>query len=122
MQNGRVAVVTGGAGGIGLAVVRRLAGAGVSVVIADSDAAAAESAARELGSSVVAVCADVSTEKGVDTYMQAGLDRFGRIDAYHLNAGVAGAPAFLPDASAGEVGRVIAGEVGGGFFWVRGAV
>ena len=121
MLNGRVAVVTGGAGGIGLAVVRRLARAGASVVIADSDAAAAEAVARELGSSVVAVRADVSTEDGVSTYMEAALDRFGRIDAYHLNAGIAGAPAFLPDASAEEFDRVMAVNVRGVFLGLRAA-
>jgi len=53
----------------------------------------------ELGPSVLAVHADVSTEAGVEAYMQAAIRRFGRVDAYHLNAGIAGAPAFLPDAS-----------------------
>jgi NAD(P)-dependent dehydrogenase (short-subunit alcohol dehydrogenase family) len=121
MQKGRVAVVTGGAGGIGLAVARRLAGAGATVVVADSDAAATESAARELGSSVLAVHADVSTEEGVETYMQAALDRFGRVDVYHLNAGIAGAPAFLPDASVDEFDRVMAVNVRGVFLGLRAA-
>lgn len=121
MEQGRIAVVTGGAGGIGLAVARRLARAGASVVVADADAAAAESVARQLGSSGIAVHADVSTEEGVETYMQAALDRFGRVDAYHLNAGIAGAPAFLPEASVEEFDRVMAVNVRGVFLGLRAA-
>ena len=121
MENERVAVVTGGAGGIGLAVTRRLAGAGTSVVAADADAAAIEGLADELGPSVLAVHADVSTEAGVETYMEAAIRRFGRVDGYHLNAGIAGAPAFLPDASVDEFDRVMAVNVRGVFLGLRAA-
>lgn len=121
MQNERVAVVTGGAGGIGLAVTRRLAGAGTSVVAADADAAAVEVLADELGPSGLAVHADVSTEAGVETYMKAAIERFGRVDGYHLNAGIAGAPAFLPDASIDEFDRIMAVNVRGVFLGLRAA-
>jgi NAD(P)-dependent dehydrogenase (short-subunit alcohol dehydrogenase family) len=121
MENERVAVVTGGAGGIGLAVTRRLAGAGTSVVAADADAAAVEALAAEFGPSVLAVHADVSTEAGVETYMDAAVERFGRVDGYHLNAGIAGAPAFLPDASVDEFDRVMAVNVRGAFLGLQAA-
>ena len=121
MENDRVAVVTGGAGGIGLAVTRRLAGAGTSVVAADADAAAVEALAAELGPSVLAVHADVSTEAGVESYMEAAVERFGRVDGYHLNAGIAGTPAFLPDASVDEFDRVMAVNVRGAFLGLRAA-
>ena len=121
MENERVAVVTGGAGGIGLAVTRRLAAAGTRVVAVDEDAAAVEALASELGSSVLAVHADVSTEPGVETYMEAAVERFGRVDGYHLNAGIAGAPAFLPDASVDEFDRVMAVNVRGVFLGLRAA-
>jgi NAD(P)-dependent dehydrogenase (short-subunit alcohol dehydrogenase family) len=121
VKNERVAVVTGGAGGIGLAVTRRLARTGTAVVVADADAAATEAVAQEIGSAAVGVVADVSSENGVDTYMQAALERFGRIDLYHLNAGIAGAPAFLPDASVEEFDRVIAVNVRGVFLGLRAA-
>ena len=121
MENGRVAVVTGGAGGIGLAVTQRLARSGMAVVAADRDEPALDSVARELGSSVLGVRADVSTEEGVEAYMRAALERFGRVDAYHLNAGIAGTPAFLPDAPVEEFDRVLAVNVRGVFLGLRAA-
>ena len=121
MENERVAVVTGGAGGIGLAVTRRLAREGTQVVAADADAEAIEGLADELGPSVLAVHADVSTEAGVEAYMEAAIRRFGRVDAYHLNAGIAGAPTFLPDASVDEFDRVMSVNVRGAFLGLRAA-
>jgi NAD(P)-dependent dehydrogenase (short-subunit alcohol dehydrogenase family) len=118
---GKVAVVTGGAGGIGLAVVRKLAGSGASVVVADADGARAVEVARELGDDVIGVEADVSQEAGVEAYMRAALERFGRVDVHHLNAGIAGAPAFLPDASVDEFDRVMAVNVRGVFLGLRAA-
>jgi NAD(P)-dependent dehydrogenase (short-subunit alcohol dehydrogenase family) len=120
MENERVAVVTGGAGGIGLAVTRRLSGAGTSVVAVDSDAEAVAALTDQLPS-VLAVHADVSTEAGVEDYMEAAVARFGRIDVYHLNAGIAGAPAFLPAASVEEFDRVLAVNVRGVFLGLRAA-
>jgi NAD(P)-dependent dehydrogenase (short-subunit alcohol dehydrogenase family) len=59
---GRAAIVTGGAGGLGSAVVRHLAGLGTAVVAFDRDAARAEALAKELGDSVVAVSGDVNDD------------------------------------------------------------
>ena len=66
---GRVAVVTGGASGIGLAIVRRLAAGGASVALLDLDAAAADQAAAELrgeGSRVIGLGADVADRAAVE--------------------------------------------------------
>ncbi|MGE0879337.1 MAG: SDR family NAD(P)-dependent oxidoreductase [Acidimicrobiia bacterium] len=59
------AVVTGGAGGLGEAAVRRLVAAGANVVIADRDAARAEAVAAELGKSAVGVATDVLSDESV---------------------------------------------------------
>jgi len=118
---GKVAVVTGGAGGIGLAVVKRLVCEGAAVVVVDIDADAAARVARDAGNATVGVGADVATEAGVDTYMRSALERFGRIDLYHLNAGIAGAPAFLPDTTVEEFDRVLAVNVRGAFLGLRAA-
>jgi len=59
---GKVAIVTGGANGIGASTVRRLAGAGASVVVADLDDASGSALAAELGERVVFVPCDVSSE------------------------------------------------------------
>jgi NAD(P)-dependent dehydrogenase (short-subunit alcohol dehydrogenase family) len=118
---GKVAVVTGGGGGIGAAVVRALASAGARVAIVDVDGAAAEALAGELGEAAHAIQADVSREDDVEAYLRTAVERFGRVDLHHLNAGVAGAPTFLPDASAEEFDRVIAVNVRGTFLGLRAA-
>lgn len=119
--SGSVALVTGGAGGIGEAVVRTLAGRGGRVAIIDADGAAAEALAAELGGETLAIAADVSAEEDVDRYTDEAVRRFGRIDLYHLNAGVAGRPTFLPEATVEEFDRVMAVNVRGVFLGLRAA-
>ncbi len=86
---GRVAVVTGGASGIGKALAKAFLGEGMRVVIADVEARALEAATRELGGSVLGVVTDVSDPRSV----QALADRvFATHGACHVlcnNAGVA---------------------------------
>jgi NAD(P)-dependent dehydrogenase (short-subunit alcohol dehydrogenase family) len=118
---GKVAVVTGAAGGIGAATARRLASAGARVVVVDVDGDRARSVASSLPGEVTHVSADVSTEDGVDAYMGAAVDRFGRVDLYHLNAGIAGSLAALPDLPVDEFDRVMAVNVRGVFLGVRAA-
>ncbi|MGH3003468.1 MAG: SDR family NAD(P)-dependent oxidoreductase [Gaiellaceae bacterium] len=120
-MEGKVALVTGGGGGIGAGVVRALSSAGARVAVVDTNRGAAEQLAAELGEDVQAICADVSDEAGVDAYMAAAIARFGRVDLYHLNAGIAGATAFLPDASVEEFDRVMAVNVRGTFLGLRAA-
>jgi len=116
---GRVAVVTGGASGIGAATVRRLAAEGSRVVVVDRDAEAAEAVAGSVGREAVAVAADVAVEEDVLRYMGAAVEAFGRIDLYHLNAGIAGARDVLPDVTADDFDAVIAVNVRGVFLGVR---
>jgi NAD(P)-dependent dehydrogenase (short-subunit alcohol dehydrogenase family) len=116
---GKVAVVTGGAGGIGAGVVRRLAQAGAQVAVVDRDAAAATALAAELGADVLPVEADVSREEDVVRYVEETVSRFGRVDLHHLNAGIAGELAFLPDATVDEFDRVMAVNVRGMFLGLR---
>ncbi|HEV2705572.1 MAG TPA: 3-oxoacyl-ACP reductase FabG [Pyrinomonadaceae bacterium] len=89
---GRVGVVTGGARGIGRAVVERLAEAGVNVVVnyvRDERAAAeAVAAAREKGVEALAVRADVSRLSDAEELVRATEERFGRLDLLVCNAGV----------------------------------
>jgi NAD(P)-dependent dehydrogenase (short-subunit alcohol dehydrogenase family) len=84
---GRVAIVTGGASGIGAALARRFAADGAAaVVIADVDTAAAEVVAAEIGGT--AVMADVSVEADVQALTQRVLADHGRVDIYCSNAGI----------------------------------
>ncbi len=91
-MRGKVAVVTGGGQGIGRAVVRRLAGEGLFVVIADTDGEAGSEAAAMAGNdSALFVQTDVADESGVRTMIERGVGAFGRIDFLVNNAGIAAA-------------------------------
>lgn len=86
----RVAIVTGGNGGIGLGMARGLGRAGARVVIAGRNVDKSRAAVRELealGTEAIAVATDVTDESGVDRMARTALERFGRIDTLVNNAG-----------------------------------
>jgi len=88
---GQVAVVTGGASGIGLALAERFARGGLNVVLADVDAPGLEAAAarlRALDVEVLVVPTDVSDEAAVQALAGAALGRFGAVHVLCNNAGV----------------------------------
>ena len=114
---GKIAVVTGGGSGIGAGVAARLAAEGAQVVVVDRDAERAARVAEETGG--LGVEADVSREEGVARYMDAAAERFGRIDLYHLNAGIAGTPVPIPEIEAHEFDEVMAINVRGVFLGLR---
>jgi NAD(P)-dependent dehydrogenase (short-subunit alcohol dehydrogenase family) len=84
--SGRVAVVTGGAGGIGRASARRLAAEGARVIIADVDADAGEAVAREVEGLYVAT--DVTKDSDVAALYAAAVEHYGRVDIGFHNAGI----------------------------------
>ncbi|MDB5577629.1 MAG: short-chain dehydrogenase/reductase [Bradyrhizobium sp.] len=86
-----VAVVTGGARGIGLGIATALAGAGYDIALLDIDTAAAETAAAALsatGARAIGLGADVTHADQVDAAMASVATRFGRIDVLVNNAGI----------------------------------
>jgi len=85
--NGRVGLVTGGGGGIGRDIARRLAREGMAVAVLDRDGAAAQDAASKIDG--FAVTADVTSEDEVGRGVEAILTRFGQIDVLVNNAGIA---------------------------------
>src|ERR1700756_961503 len=88
---GKTAVVTGAASGIGKEIARTFAAAGALVAIADVNLDAARTAAEELDSSgarVIAVAMDVTSESDVESGMAAAVSAFGRIDILVSNAGI----------------------------------
>ena len=90
--NGRIAVVTGGAQGIGRAIVERLLESGAAVAIWDRDAALAEQAADDLHSlgKATAVACDVTRLTEIEAARDTTVKALGRIDILVNNAGVAG--------------------------------
>ncbi|MHB8860636.1 MAG: SDR family NAD(P)-dependent oxidoreductase [Minisyncoccota bacterium] len=84
--SGKVAVVTGGAMGIGFAIASRLAEAGAKVLVADKDAAAAAAAAEKIGG--ISVSVDVSDESQVDAMVARAVSEFGGVDILVNNAGI----------------------------------
>jgi NAD(P)-dependent dehydrogenase (short-subunit alcohol dehydrogenase family) len=82
----RVAVVTGGGSGIGLAAARRLAAEGARVVVGDLDPAAGKAAADEVGG--LFVSADVTSEADVENLFLAAFEAYGSVDVAFNNAGI----------------------------------
>ena len=118
---GAVAVVTGAGGGLGRASAQRLSEEGASVVVVDINADAAEEVSARLRGPSIAVHADISTEAGVQDYIDAAVEGFGRIDLHHLNAGIFGSFDALPDLSLDEFEKVMAVNVRGQFLGLRAA-
>jgi 3-oxoacyl-[acyl-carrier protein] reductase len=88
---GRVAIITGGSRGIGLASARLLAEDGASVVVSGRDADRLKAATRELeagGTTVVGIVADAAKREDADRLVEATRERFGRIDVLVNNAGM----------------------------------
>lgn len=94
---GRVAVVTGGASGIGGGIVRRFVAGGGRCVIADIQIERAQALAAELGDAVVAVGVDVTVEDDIAAAVDLAVSRFGRLDCMFNNAGVLGAVGSIVD-------------------------
>lgn len=93
LLEGKVAVVTGGASGIGRAMVDRFAAAGMKVVLADVEAEAlakAEAEVQSTGAEALGVVTDVAKRESVDALAEAAVDRFGAVHVLCNNAGVSG--------------------------------
>jgi 3-oxoacyl-[acyl-carrier protein] reductase len=97
---GKVAIVTGAAAGLGLAIAERLALDGAAVVLADVDLAGAEAAREKLaarGARALAQHTDVSDAKDVAALVARTLEKLGRLDVLVSNAGIGGTHAFLDE-------------------------
>lgn len=119
---GRVAVVTGAASGIGLALCERLVGEGLRVVMADVERPALAEAAGRLagaGGAVLAVPTDVSEAGQVDALRERALEAFGAVHLLCSNAGVAGASRPLWDTGLGEWDWILGVNLWGAIHCIR---
>jgi len=110
---GRSALITGAAGGIGAATARRLAREGVRLVLSDIDGSAVEQLAAELGQA--AVQADVTRRDDIDRLVDEPYRRWGRLDILFNNAGVVRVQPML-DVTEEEWDRVLGVNLRGVFF------
>jgi 3-oxoacyl-[acyl-carrier protein] reductase len=119
--DGRVAVVTGAARGIGLGIGQVLRAEGADVVLADIDTAEVAAAAHELspdGEHSLAVAADVIQRSDLEAVAAAAVDRWGRIDILAANAGIYPHIA-LEDIGAGEWDRLMSINARGALFAIQ---
>lgn len=117
--DGKVAIVTGGASGIGLAAARRLVEEDARVALLDIDGEAAEQAAGSLRGDALGLRCDVSSEEEVASAFATVRERFGQIDALHNNAGIEGDSAPLLDSSVDQLDQLLAVNVRGVYLVLR---
>lgn len=116
--SGRVAVVTGGASGIGLACGARLVEAGATVIVADVDKGSADTAASRLGPLATAASVDVRDATSVRAVADRALDDFGRVDIWVNSAGIFPVTPLL-ELSEDEWDRVLDVNLRGTLFGAR---
>jgi NAD(P)-dependent dehydrogenase (short-subunit alcohol dehydrogenase family) len=115
----KVAIVTGGATGIGRAIALALVANGTAVIIAGRDQARGKAAAAELGGNTLFVPTDVSQEGDVQRLMATAVDRFGRLDYLVNNAGVEGGMGGFEETEAALIDSVLAVNVKGVFLAIK---
>src|SRR5438034_100165 len=118
--NGRNAVVTGGASGLGFAIAERLVASGAKVVIWDLDSEAGDAAGKKLGASSIA--ADVSDPASVGSALQKTLRIISAIDIFINNAGISGPNAKLWEYPVEDWKKISAVNVEGTFYCCRAVV
>src|SRR5579875_1977664 len=107
----KVALVTGGASGLGLATAKAFAEAGAAVVLADWNEKEVQAAAKDLaqrGRKTLAVTCDVSDDAQVEAMVKKTVAEFGRLDAAYNNAGIQNVLAETADVTRDDYDRVMA--------------
>lgn len=117
----KIALITGGAAGIGLETARLFLSEGARVALVDLDQADLMKAAESLGGGdgVLTIAADVSLAKDSARYVNETVARFGRIDVFFNNAGIEGKVAPLSEQKIEDFDRVIAVNVRGAFLGLQ---
>ena len=120
---GKVVVITGGAGGIGKAAGKRFVEEGADVLLVDLDEAALAAACQEIGSNKVSyLVADVTSAQDNQTMIDTATERYGGVDAFLANAGIEGDVAPITDYDETRFDQVMAVNVKGPFLGLRAAI
>jgi NAD(P)-dependent dehydrogenase (short-subunit alcohol dehydrogenase family) len=119
---GRAALVTGAARGIGLAIAERLRRDGARVALVDLDAAGAEAASQALGEGTLAITADVTRTAEVERAVGTVRERWGRLDIVVNNAGITGGSRPIWELGDDDWERVIACDLTSVFLVCRAAI
>src|SRR3954451_17198392 len=105
--SGKVALVTGGARGIGFATARELVARGAKVIVVDLHESDAQRAAAQLGGDALAIAADVTDRDAMDDVVATAVERFGGLDVIVANAGIASHGATALAAQEDQFERVL---------------
>lgn len=108
---GSVVLITGAASGIGLAAAELCTAAGAKLVLVDQNGQALETARKSLGGENIIIVGDVGDHSTAHDYVEAAVERFGRIDIAMLNAGTAGRVARIDAVTPEEFDRIMAVNV-----------
>jgi NAD(P)-dependent dehydrogenase (short-subunit alcohol dehydrogenase family) len=122
LHHGKTMIVTGGAGAIGFATAKILAGEGANVLLVDIAGDRLEQRGKELrdrGIAVETICEDCSQEESVQRYVDAAVKKFGRIDGFFNNAGTEGKLAPTWEYDVEEFDRIIATNLRSMFLGLR---
>ena len=112
--SGKIAVITGGAGGIGQAAAQQFTEEGARVVLVDRDEATLQTALDDIGDDKASyVVADVTQSEQAQRYVNAAVERWGGIDIFLANAGIEGALSPIPDYPLDVFDQVMAVNVRG---------
>lgn len=120
--HGKVAIITGGTGGIGLAAAERFIAEGARVLLVDIDAQALREAGARFGDRCGCCAADVTQEEDARRYVSLAIGAFGGVDILLANAGIEGAVAAIPDYSTALFEKVMAVNVTGTWLSMKHAI
>ncbi|MFP6808668.1 MAG: SDR family oxidoreductase [Pseudomonadales bacterium] len=116
----KVAIITGGSGGIGRAAATRFVAEGAKVMLVDLNEKALQGLVNELGSNVASYCvADVSQSSDTERYVQSTVEQFGGVNIYLANAGIEGQVSPIADYDEEMFDRVMGVNVKGVWLGIK---
>lgn len=120
--DGKVAVITGGASGMGEAAARLFVAEGARVVIGDLQDERAQTVVAGLGGNGVAVHCDVSVAADVERLVQTAIDRYGKLNIMFNNAGIGAGEGLIHETSEGVFDRILAVDLKGVWLGIKYAI